>query len=183
MPKLIALVGLPGSGKTEAVNYIMQKFGWPKIYFADGVFEELEKRGLQMNQKNEKLVRESLREKYGPACLAVQVAEKIDRMENEKIIVLESLYSLQEFMFLKEKYGDDLILIAIYAPPRMRYERLVKRPIRPLTVEEARGRDYAQIENLSQAGPIAMADYTIINDGNLENLHSQIDKVIKKPIR
>jgi dephospho-CoA kinase len=45
-----------------------------------------------------------------------------------------------------------------------------------LTYEEARGRDYAEIENIEKGGPIAMADFTVVNDSDLQNLYSQLVK-------
>jgi hypothetical protein len=36
-------------------------------------------------------------------------------------------------------------------------------------------RDWSEIENLEKGGPIAIADYFIINDGSLEQLHQRID--------
>ncbi|MEO7904607.1 MAG: dephospho-CoA kinase, partial [Candidatus Saccharimonadales bacterium] len=65
--------------------------------------------------------------------------------------------------------------IAIVAPKRLRHRRLTQRPIRPLTQNEANQRDWAEIENLEKGGPIAIADSYIINDGNIEKLHSAID--------
>ena len=44
--------------------------------------------------------------------------------------------------------------------------RLSKRKIRPLTEEEARSRDISEIENLHKGGPIAMADFLVVNDGS-----------------
>ena len=46
--------------------------------------------------------------------------------------------------------------------------------------EDAISRDYSQIENLHQAGPIARADFTILNEGTKEDLYKQIDEIIKK---
>ena len=51
------------------------------------------------------------------------------------------------------------------------------RPIRPLTVEEAASRDVAELENTNKGGPIAMADFTIINESSLEDLRKEIEKI------
>ena len=60
----------------------------------------------------------------------------------------------------------------------MRYGRLAKRPIRPLTADEAAGRDIAEIENSDKGGPIAVADFTIINESSLEDLERETRSVI-----
>ena len=72
--------------------------------------------------------------------------------------------------------------MAIFSSPQKRIERLGARPERPLTPEEVSFRDYSQIENLHQAGPIARADFTLINEGALKKLRENLDAVLKKII-
>ena len=67
--------------------------------------------------------------------------------------------------------------MAIVAPKRLRHHRLTTRSVRPLTVEEASSRDWAEIENLEKGGPIAIADYYVHNDGTIDNLHQQLDQI------
>lgn len=162
--KIIAIIGLPGSGKTEVINHLTAKFNWPKVYFGDATFNEMQKRGLAVNEKNERLVREELRKKFGMAAYAVKSLPAIKKyLKTSDIVLIESMYSWEEYLKLKNQFKDNLIVITIYAPPKLRYQRLEKRfNERPLTQKKAKSRDYAQIENLHQAGPIAMANYTIL---------------------
>lgn len=177
--KIIAILGLPGSGKTIAVNYIIEKTNWPKIYFGDVIFNEMRQRNLKITQKNEKMIREELRKKFGMNICAKKSIPKIkEGFKKSNIVIVESLYSWEEYLTLKKKFKDNLITIAVYAPPKKRYARLEKRKERHLAPREAQKRDYAQIENSRQAGPIAMADYTIINNGNGKELYKQIDEII-----
>jgi len=177
--KIIALLGLPGSGKTEAINYLVNKYNWPKIYFGEVTFDELKKRNLEINEANERLVREDLRDKFGKEYYAEQIIIKINNLKSSNILV-ESLYSWQEYMLFKKAFGGQFITLAIYVSPAIRYERLSRRSFRPLTTEEAQSRDYSQIENLTQAGPIALADFTLINESTLEELYLQLDKIFLK---
>lgn len=177
--KIIAILGLPGSGKTIAVNYIIEKTNWPKVYFGEVIFDEMKKKNLKITQKNEKMIREELRKKFGMDVCAKKSLPKIKKnLKKSNVVIIESLYSWEEYISLKKKFADNLITIVVYAPPKERYERLKKRYKRPLTPREAQKRDYAQIENSHQAGPIAMADYTIINNGTTRDLYIQIDKII-----
>src|SRR3989344_579720 len=104
-------------------------------------------------------------------------------------VIADGLYSWSEYKFLKEKFGKYLILIAVYATPSLRYERISKRVIpkndnnlryRPFTKREAESRDYAEIENLEKGGPIAMAEYTIMNTEDLSYFSKQIKGVYNK---
>lgn len=180
MRKIIAILGLPGAGKTEAINYLMKKYNWPKVYFGEVTFDEVKKRGLEINEKNERMVREDLRAKYGRLHYASQVMKKIEALPSDTNVLAESLYDWREYLYFKEKFGKEFMTIAIYASPETRYERLAKRPERPLTPEVVQSRDYAQIENLFQAGPIAMANYTINNNGTFKELYKQVDEIINR---
>lgn len=176
--KIIAILGLSGSGKTETINYLMNKFNCKKVYFGDVTFDEMKKRNLKINEKNERMIREDLRKKYGQLYYAKQIIKKINKISNNYILV-ESLYSWPEYLLFKKTFADNFITIAIYSSPQIRYKRLSNRKTRPLTAEEAKSRDYAQIENLTQANPIAMASHTINNNSNFKNLYNQIDNIIK----
>jgi hypothetical protein len=93
-------------------------------------------------------------------------------------VVIDGLYSWEEYIFLKDYYRENLYLVAVWASPQARYSRLSRRSNRGLTVEEAASRDRAEIENINKGGPIAMADFTIINEASLENLKKETKRVI-----
>jgi len=139
----------------------------------------LKRRGLEINEKNERLVREELRAQFGQLIYAQLVIEKIKSLPYEENVLVESLYSWPEYLEFKKEFAENFITIATYASPKVRYARLGTRPVRPLTIEECQSREWAQIENLSQAGPIAMANYTVDNNSQMEKLWPQIDEIIK----
>jgi dephospho-CoA kinase len=102
----------------------------------------------------------------------------IDNLLKSADVVVDGLYSWEEYRLLKSRYGDSLYVVAIWASPETRYDRLTKRPVRPLTVEEAISRDIAEIENSNKGGPIAMANFTIINESSLEDMDKETQRVI-----
>lgn len=177
--KIIAFVGLPGSGKSEAIEYIEKKHKLPKVYFGEVTFDEMKKRKLDINEKNERSVREDLRKKFGQDHYCKKIIEKVLKLPKNKNVLIESLYSWQEYTGFKKKFGNNFITLAIYASPKTRYKRLTTRKFRPLTNEKAQSRDYAQIENLSQGGPIAIADFTVINEGSKKDLENNLDKIYR----
>ncbi len=176
---IIAFVGMPGAGKSLATEYIKQK-NYPVIRFGDFTEEKLQELNLVLSPKNEEKVRESLREEFGMAAYAIHAVPKIqDLLTRHQIIVIDGLYSWEEYLFLKKNFAH-LVLIHIYAEPAKRYQRLAHRPIRPFTKEEARIRDTREIEHLNKGGPIAMADYLIDNNGYEESLYKKIDGLLEK---
>lgn len=178
--KILAFVGMPGAGKSEATQYLNNK-KIPFLRFGDFTEEAIKKEGLKVNTENEKIVREKIRKDLGMGAYAILIKPKIDELIiNNDFIVLDGLYSWEEYVFLK-KYYQFLKLVLIYAEPKVRYERLSRRPIRPIALGDSRQRDIREIEKLNKGGPIAIADFCILNNSeNLENLYREIDKVLSK---
>lgn len=179
--KVIAIAGLPGSGKTEVINYLTRKYNWPKVYFGDIIINGVKNENLKVTEKNERMIREKLRAKYGMAVCAIKSMSTIKKLlKTSEVVLIESMYSWEEYLELKKKFKENFLVIAVYAPPQIRYARLKNRKERPLVEKEAIGRDYAQIENSHQAGPIAMADYTILNIGSAKELYKGIEFILKQ---
>ena len=168
---------MAGSGKSSVARHLEQK-GWHVIRFGALTMEELEKRGLPINQANEKAVREELRAKRGMDAYARLLLPSIKESLTSSPTVIDGLYSWAEYKFLKSHFGGQIKVVAIYTTRSARYARLSQRPDRPLTFAEAEQRDYAEIENVEKGGPIAMADYTIVNDSTKKGLFRAVDKLL-----
>ena len=105
---------------------------------------------------------------------------RIDSALKYSDVVIDGLYSWEEYTFLKTYYGEDFYVVAVWASPRTRYARLASRLNRRLTLEEAAERDRAEVENINKGAPIAMADFTIINESSLENLRKEARRIISR---
>ena len=178
--KIVAFVGLPGAGKSSAVDYLTDK-NYPKVYFGGVVLDAMTESGLAHTQENEKPFREELREREGKDFVVNRIITQLHDLigAGQHKIVADGLYTWTEYKILKREFGPNLHLIAIVAPKNLRHHRLTKRPIRPLTVQEASERDWAEIENLEKGGPIAIADHYIINNKDLDHLHTEIDLALE----
>lgn len=174
--KIVAFVGLPGVGKSSAVDYLTEK-KYPKVYFGGVILDAMTKEGLAHTQENEKPFRESLREREGKDFVVNRIVKQINDLiaSGQKRIIADGLYSWTEYKTMKREFPGELTTVAIVAPKHLRHHRLQTRPIRPLTEDQANQRDWAEIENLEKGGPIAIADHTIINNKDLDHLYSQID--------
>lgn len=175
---IVAVIGLCGAGKTDATQVFLDN-DFKRVYFGDVTFDEMKRRDLPITPDNERMVREELRKTGDLAIYAKKIAPKIKELYDAgHNIVLESLYAWSEYKYLKEIYGDKLLLLAIVTDTAIRKERLAVRSFRPLTAEEVDVRDYAQIEKLEQGGPIAKADHFILNNTTREYLTGEVQKYI-----
>ncbi len=177
--KVVSIVGMPGSGKSE-VSRVFEDDGSVRIRFGDVTYEEIKKRGLALNEKNERYIRELLRQEHGMSAYARFNLPGIDSARKHSDVVIDGLYSWEEYTFLKTYYGENFYVVAVWASPRTRYARLTTRLNRRLTLDEAASRDRAEIENVNKGGPIAMADFTIANESSLEKLREEVREVISK---
>lgn len=176
--KIIALVGLAGSGKSSAVEYLTEK-GFPKIYFGGVIYKAMDEAGIEKTWDNQQQFREEIRRREGKDFVIKRVIKNIHDLINagQNKIVLDGLYTWSEYKFLKHEFPGQVVVIAIVTPKYLRYQRMAKRIERPMQPHEVDQRDWSEIENLEKGGPIAIADYFIINDGSLEQLHQKIDAV------
>ncbi|MFH1423918.1 MAG: AAA family ATPase [Candidatus Nealsonbacteria bacterium] len=185
--KIICIVGMPGSGKSVVADELVRE-GFAFLRFGQITLDIVKERGLAPVEKNEREVREGLRKEHGMAAFAILNIPKIDELLEKSDVAVDGLYSWSEYKVLKEKYGDLMSVIAVFAPPKLRYGRLTGRSVkddmaqrfRNFTKEEARSRDYAEIENLEKGGPIVMADFTIVNTGSLDQLKENIGEVLSQ---
>lgn len=177
IPKLIAIVGLTGAGKSVATEFFEKK-GFAKVRFGQITMDTLNEQGKEISEKNEREVREGLRKEFGMGAYAIKNIPKIEALlAKGNDVVADGLYSWTEYKILKEKFGQQLNLLAVQASPAVRHQRLSERKERPLTNNEATTRDYSEIENIEKAGPIAIADYVVVNNSGLEELNVQLEKV------
>jgi len=173
---VIALVGLPGSGKSIVAG-MLEKRGFIRIRFGDTTDAEMKKRGLRPGEESEKLVREDLRKEIGMHAYAFLNLERIRKAKGD--VVIDGLRSLEEYEYLKDELPD-LVVIAVYAPQDVRYKRMAERAARPRSPEEAKQRDIDEVQNLNVLGPIAHAEYTLVNDGGKEELEERLEKILEE---
>lgn len=177
--KFVAIVGLVGAGKTTASCYLENK-GFKKIRFGQVVIDEIKRRGLRVCEKNEKLVREGMRYKLGMDVMAKLNYPEIKKTLETGNVVGDDIYSWDEYLYLKKKLKDKMVVLLIFTSSRIRYQRMTKRKERPLSERQARSRDHSDISNIQKAGPIAMADLMIVNEGKVGDLHQKLDDFLKK---
>ncbi len=189
---IVAVVGMCGAGKSEVAEQFVNA-GYAYVRLGQITIDEIKNRGLEISEINERKIREELRAQHGMAAFAKLNTPKFEaNFAMGKDVLADGLYSWSEYKMLKEKYGQHLIVVCVYAPPAVRYGRLENRhrqhtddaevKFRSLSREQAAERDYKEIENIEKGGPIAIADYTIVNTGTLDQLHQEAQKIIEQII-
>ena len=181
--KILAIVGMSGSGKSVVVDYLTDK-GYPKIYFGGMIYKEMAKRGIERTEdgESEKKFREMIRETEGKDWVVRQVIDEVKDLvaAGQKRIVLDGVYSWTEYKTLKHEFPTDLTFVAVVVDKKLRYKRVARRPERAFETAAIRERDRSEIENLEKGGPIAAADYYILNNGTVEDVESRLDEILRE---
>lgn len=184
--KIIAIVGMCGGGKSEVADFLIKK-NFEYIRLGQITLDEVKRLGLEPNEKNERPIREGFRKKHGMAAFAILNMGKINKAKGD--LIIDGLYSWEEYLYFKEKLPG-IIVLAVYASPKTRYARLENRAAkhgpdaamkyRSFSRNDAAARDKAEIENSKKGGPIAMADFTVVNEGTVSELKDNLNKIWRR---
>lgn len=179
---VLAVVGLAGTGKSMVSARLADRHGFRGVYFGGAVISEVKRRGLDVTQENERAVREELRASMGMDAIAKLLAPDIARLveENTSPVAIDGLYSQAEYEYLTGTSKLPILLLAVHSPRALRYERLAARPYRPLQPKAVDDRDHMELRRLDKALPIVLADFHIVNDGELEELFAAVDAIVAR---
>jgi dephospho-CoA kinase len=174
-PCALALVGMPGAGKTLCASHLKER-GFFQYRFGSIIVNEVIRRGWPVTPENERIVREEIRANEGMDAIARRALPLLrEALKQHNSVVIDGLYGFGEYKMLRRELGADMVVVAIVSSRPLRYQRLTTRAERPLTIEEAQARDYQEIEKLEKGGPIALADYTLLNNGDPVELLSALN--------
>jgi len=165
---------MPGSGKGELAK-IFQEFGIKVITMSDVLRERYYKEAKEGERLMDFAMR--MRKLYGKGVVAKMSIEKISK--EEKVVVFDGVRNWEEIEEFK-KLGE-VIIIAVHSPPKLRYERLLKRGRKDdtLTIEGLIKRDWEELE-MGIGNVIALADYVLVNDTTIEEFKSKAKELIKR---
>ena len=177
MKQLIAVVGMAGSGKSVVTEYLEKK-GFTRIYFGGVIYDKMKEANIEITPESQKEFREKIRKELGMGAVATLLLPKIITSYEQNNTVLDGLYSWDEYLILKEVFGEKIKLLAVVSQKKIRYDRIGKRKERPFNRDEIERRDITEIENLAKGGPIAFADEFILNNGSQKDCERQLDEIL-----
>lgn len=180
--KVIGITGTNASGKDTVAEYLVEKYGFKNYSLSDEIRFELTKKGLEHTRDNMIRVGNEIRENFDANELAIRAVKRIKEGGFEDVTIT-SIRNPAEIEEIKKNFSN-FKLIFVDAPIELRYER--SRPRGRVGDGESLG-DFRVKEALEMEGGekgqrlIAcskLADFSIINDGDLEMLFEKTEKII-----
>lgn len=176
---IIAIVGLPGAGKSTAADYFRRK-GLPVVSFSDVINKQIDEAGLPHTEEVHKKFRTEIRKKYGMGALAIVSKEAIEKaLKDNSIIVIEGMRSWEEYEELKKSFPNlKIYILYVWADKEKRYERIKKREYRGQLYGEER--DKNEILSLNMGPTIAMSDFIVKNNFSLQEFYDKLEEVYRQ---
>jgi dephospho-CoA kinase len=179
--KVIGVVGKIGSGKDEVLKYLKAKYGIPYLSTGDLVRDLAAKEGLPPTRENLEIISEKCFIEMGKGCFVRMVADEIKK-NGWKTAGISGIRAPADVHILKEMFGNGFILLRVdVADTKLRFQRILRRHEArdPEKFEEFLVQERGEEEVFHVDKTAAMANYALKNDGTIEDLHKQIDTLVK----
>ena len=182
MPKLIVIVGLPGSGKSSVAEFIKKEFDAVIVHTGDTIRDEVKKRGWEYTPENDAIIADWFNKtEEGEKLLVQRVWNKVKDF-GKALIVLEGFRAAGNIEILEEISKTKPFVIAIIADFNVRVQRELKRgrfgkeeSINYLKLREEQEKRRGIMDLINNA------DHTIDNSKlNKEETNDEVSKLIKE---
>jgi dephospho-CoA kinase len=175
---VVGLAGMPGSGKSLAVD-TARELGYSIVIMGDVIREETLKLGLDLTPQNVGKVMLQLRADGGVTVVAQKCIPKIELQEKNKVLIdgLRSLHEVEAFKTHFAKFS----VAAVHASPETRFTRLSNRR----RSDDPKGwvvfheRDVREL-SVGLGNVIALAEQMIINEAGVEEVKSRIAEALRR---
>lgn len=182
--QVLAFVGAPAAGKTEAASVAME-MGIPVITMGGVIRDELRRRGLPLSDENAGRIANELRAHEGMDAIAkrciplIKGVKDVEEKKARKVIVIDGIRGVAEVETFKKEFGTDFVLVRIDAPLILRYERIKTRGRGDdlLSIEEFEEREERE-KRWGMGEAMKNADKVVKNEGSLEEFKEQIKRIL-----
>ena len=169
--KVLSICGLPGSGKTTAIEAIGDL--GIVVSMGDIVRNEAKNRNLEPSGDNIGKIAKELREEGGPAIIAEKCVDLIKK-GNEEVVIVDGVRSLFEINIFRKFWKFPIVVIT--SDEEKRFKRLFERSRSddPKSLADLKVRDEREIEfGLDKV--LENADYIVENNSSIEDLKKKLE--------
>jgi dephospho-CoA kinase len=202
--RVIGFTGMPGSGKSEAME-VAKARGLPVVRMGDLIWEEVERQGLPRDAEHVGRVANAMREAHGKDVWSRRTVERVRELAkahprlggnrsplagpgasaradaSDFVVLIDGIRNYEEVETFRSELGSDFTLVAIHTDPAHRFERMRRRSRADDSQDERvmRERDEREM-GWGIARTIALADEMVVNDGTLEGFRARVQALLDR---
>jgi len=177
--KVIGIAGEIASGKGTVAKYLVEKYGASTYRFSTVLRDIVKRMYLDESRENLQKISTLMRDNFSDDVLSMVIYKDVEKDSN-KIVAIDGVRRMGDVVFLEKI--PEFKLIYIEADIKKRYDRIIKRDENTDDKEKTfiefsrdnRREAETQIKYLKDE-----AAFVVDNNGTLEELYAQIDKIIE----
>lgn len=175
---VIGLAGQIASGKDTVADYVKLKYDGETVSFSQPLRDILNRLYLPIDRIHMSKLSKALTDTFGGDVLSKTIATEIEKSD-KKIFILPNIRREADYAHLIHNPG--FVLVGLNTDAKIRYERLVKRGQN----EDDKTKTWEQFQKDAElstevtiAPLIEKSKIKLDNNGSLEDLYKQVDKLI-----
>lgn len=177
---ILGFTGLLSSGKGAAAKYVEDKYAASTYRFSTMLRDLTGRMYLEQSRDNLIKMSEAIRTTFGEDIMAKVIAQDVTRDKNQ-IIIVEGIRRMADIAYLSDL--PNFILVEIFADPKIRYERLLKRGENSDDATKTYEQFLADHKRSTEITIPEVAEHAtehINNNGTCADLREQIDNIITR---
>ncbi len=177
---VIGLAGMIASGKDTIADYVVKKHDGQSVSFSQPLRDILNRVFLPINRINLSKLAQILIDNFGGDILSHTITEEI-KASPKQIFVLPNIRRDSDYVCMINEPDFDFYLVGLNTDSKICFERLIKRG-QNVDDKSKTWNDFQKDLLLSTEVEIAnlvkKSSYQLDNNGNLETLYLQVDKLV-----
>lgn len=176
---ILGLTGQISSGKSTITEYLKDKHIAVSYSFSTPLRTILDRIYLEQSRKNMQDLSLGLRSNFGDDILASTIANDVKQDNSHDLIIIDGVRRIPDIKYLRQL--PEFKLISIEADQKTRWQRMTMRGENSDDVQKT----FSQFQRDEQAeaeqkiSEVAKsADFHIDNNGTIEELYKQIEKIL-----
>jgi len=172
----VIVTGMPGAGKDEFIKVALER-GYKEYHMGDVVRYHARKSNIPVSDESIGKFATDERKRYG---MHIWAARTVAQMKGKEKVVIDGLRNMEELDYFRKNLRC-LYVVAIFASRKDRLERILRRG-REDDVKSEEGLIRRDSRELSWGigEVIALADYTLVNDGTLGDFKQKAGRLLDK---
>jgi dephospho-CoA kinase len=177
---ILGLIGEIAAGKTMVTTYLKEHYGAGSARFSDSLRDILKRMYLDETRNNLQILSLALRNTFGQDIISKIIHNDVEHKKNN-IIIIEGMRRFDDMACFMDDEAFKIVFIK--ADEKIRYQRLNQRSENKDDqnktweefLKESNSESELQIREIAKK-----ANFVIDNSGTIQELHDQIDKMMRE---